>query len=142
MVQIESDLDLWYGLLTSALMEPFLETDQKPTRARPGWSKDLDQSRTYTRKLYAAEYYAQSQYLARWIQMTFRMRAKTRNTKLSKELVTERAPHRAAARSRALGISLKTISAPELVRMHFARTICEPERSTTTACSKRIRYSD
>jgi hypothetical protein len=43
-------------------------------------------------------------------------------------LVTERAPHRAAAIRCALGIYPKKISVPELVRMHFARTICEPER--------------
>jgi hypothetical protein len=128
MVQNESDMDLWYELLTSALREPFLETEQKPNRARPGWSKDLDQLRTCTRKLYAAGYRAQSQTLARWIQRTFRKRTRIRNTQLAKELVTERDPRRAAAIRRVLGISPKKISAPELVRMHFASTICESAR--------------
>jgi Reverse transcriptase (RNA-dependent DNA polymerase)/Endonuclease-reverse transcriptase len=128
MVQNESDMDLWYELLTSALREPFLETNQKPNRARPGWSKSLDQLRKYTRKLYAAGYCAQSQTLGRWIQRTFRKRARTRHTQLAKELVAERDPHRAKAIRRALGISPKKISAPELVRMHFGRTICESTR--------------
>jgi hypothetical protein len=65
MVQNESDRDPWYGLLTSALREPLLKTDRKPTRARPGWSRDIDQLRSYTRKLYAAGHCAQSQNLAR-----------------------------------------------------------------------------
>jgi Reverse transcriptase (RNA-dependent DNA polymerase)/Endonuclease-reverse transcriptase len=128
MVQNESDMDLWYELLASTLREPFRETERKPNRVRPGWSKNLDQLRTCTRKLYAAGYCAQSQTLSRWIQRTFRKRARTRNTQLAKDLVTERDPRRAAAIRRALGISPKKISAPELVRIHFAKTICESSR--------------
>jgi hypothetical protein len=128
-----TDMDIWYNILSSTLREPFVEARRKPSRARPGWSRDLDQLRRAVKRLYDSDHRNESRQLGRWIQREYRKRTRERSIQLAQELVNETSLHRAAAIRRALNIAPRKKSAPEAVRKRFSASVCESERDRLPA---------